>query len=112
MLKRSLVLMLLICDAAIPSEAPSEEGSRIMIMLETEIIPGKKLKGPPEEYKSDGNPKTIELVTLRPSDDGPSRVSEDGEVVFLRDPKAATNEFDALLEKAFDIRMARRREKT
>jgi hypothetical protein len=73
-------------------------------MLETKFVDGGKLKGSPHEYVADKDPNTIELVQLPKSDPGPSRVSSDGQVIFLtvadlRSRKAN----DALLEQAFDI---------
>jgi hypothetical protein len=81
--------------------------SRIMIMLETNIVPGKKLKGPPAEYKPDKDPNTIELVELPSSDTGPSRVSEDGQVIFVRDMRMTQKETKQLMDKAFDILVER-----
>jgi hypothetical protein len=84
--------------------------NRIMIMLETEIVPGKKLKGPASEYQHDADPNTIELVILGRDDPGPSRVSEDGEVIFQKGTRLSGDEVNALVEKAFDIREQREKE--
>lgn len=78
--------------------------SRLRIMLETKFVAGKQLKGPAAEYVDDKNPNTIELVALPKDDPGPSRVSADGQVIFLtqRDfRQQGANE--ALMEQAFDI---------
>jgi len=88
------------CLADEPAKAPR---SRITLMLETEVVEGRKLTGKPEEYVSDGNPNTIELVALPKGDPGPSRVSADGQVIFLTRADMRGEPNDALLQKAFDI---------
>jgi hypothetical protein len=80
-------------------------------MLDTKVVVGKKLKGPASEYQHDGNPNTIELVILGRDDPGPSRVSEDGEVIFQKGTRASEEEVHALVEKAFDIREQREKER-
>jgi hypothetical protein len=42
-----------------------------------------KIDVPPSEYKSDGDPDTLEIVVLTEPGDGPSRVSDDGEVIYV-----------------------------
>ena len=39
---------------------------------------------PASEYKSDDDPDTVEMVQITKPEDGESRISEDGEVIFLR----------------------------
>ena len=63
------------------------------------------LKGPAAEFKDDGDPMTIEIVFLTQKSDGPSRVSEDGEVIFLY--KASDETQQKLIARAFEIRLAR-----
>jgi hypothetical protein len=84
-----------------PAKAP---GPRIMLMLETKFVEGRKLQGPPEEYVPDKDPKSIELVQLPKGDPGPSRVSSDGQVIFLTVADVRSSKAnDALIEQAFDI---------
>lgn len=91
----------LACLADEPSKAPR---SRLTIMLQTKFVSGKKLKGPPEEYVDDKNPNTIELVALPKDDPGPSRVSADGQVIFLTQQDVRGHgPNEALMEQAFDI---------
>lgn len=101
-------------EPAKPADPPvaKPQGNRIMIMLQTNIVPGKKLKGPASEYQKDNDPNTIELVILGRDEPGPSRVSEDGEVIFQKGTRLSEGEIDALVEKAFDIREQREKEGT
>ena len=76
------------------------------LMAETKVLAVTSLTVPASQYKSDGDPATLEIVTLSKDSDGPSRVSEDGEVIFLN--HASKEEQSALIAKAFDIRARRR----
>jgi hypothetical protein len=71
-------------------------------MENTKISMRTKLPVPAHEYKSDGDPETLEIVYLDKKEDGPSRVSDDGEVVFLY--KASDRKEQALIDRAFEIR--------
>jgi len=91
----------IVCMADEPAKGPR---SRLLIMLQTQVVSGKKLNGPADEYVDDNNPNTIELVALPKNDTGPSRVSANGQVIFLTQKdlrSAAINE--ALMDQAFDI---------
>lgn len=98
------VLCLLGSTANAADKAAKAPRSRLLIMLETKFVSGHKLKGPPEEYKPDNNPNTIELVALPRSDEGPSRVSADGQVIFLNGTDLRSQSArDDLMNQAFDI---------
>jgi len=99
-------------EPAKPADAPAAKPprSRILIMLETKVVVGKKLTGPASEYQHDDDPNTVELVMLGRDDPGPSRLSEDGEVIFQKGKRASEDEIHALLDKAFDIREQREKE--
>jgi hypothetical protein len=75
------------------------------IFQQTKIAALTSLPVPASEYKGDGNPETLEIVFLEKKVDGPSRVSEDGEVIFLY--KASDKKQQELIGKAFEIRIAR-----
>ena len=79
---------------------------QLKLMVETKIIAVPELKGPASEYRSDGDPNTLELVFLSNKKDGPSRVSDDGEVIFLY--KASAGKQQELIRQAFEIRAVRR----
>lgn len=82
---------------------PQELNAKIVeLMVKTELNMRDGLDVPAAEYKSDGNPDTLELVMLKDKKDGPSRVSPDGEVIFLY--KASGKKQQALIEEAFALR--------
>ena len=92
---------------AFAAEPTEQEINRkvVELMQSTEMNMVADLDAPAAEYKSDGNPNTIEIVMLKNKKDGPSRVSEDGEVIFLY--KASDKKQQALITEAFKIRARR-----
>jgi hypothetical protein len=78
----------------------------LKLMQETKVLAVSELKVPASEYKADGDPATLEIVTLDKKSDGPSRVTDDGEVIFLNHP--SQKEQRDLIAKAFDIRARRK----
>jgi hypothetical protein len=104
-----LPLIALLLTAFAHAADPTAEQIRqlqVKLMVETKVIAVADLKGPASEYKSDGDPNTLEIVLLTNKQDGPSRVSDDGEVIFLY--KASQKEQQKLIEQAFKIRALRR----
>ena len=82
---------------------PQEINAKVVeLMQSTKMNMRMGLDVPAAEYKGDGDPDTIEIVMLDKKKDGPSRVSEDGEVIFLY--KASDKKQQALIEEAFQIR--------
>ncbi len=79
---------------------------KVDMMIHTREIAVTNLSVPASQYKSDGDPDTLEIVFLTKPEDGPSRVSDDGEVIFLNNPTG--QEQQDLINKAFDIRVQRR----
>ncbi len=77
---------------------------RVKIMEETKVIAVMDIEGPSTSFKDDGDPNTLEIVFLSKRSDGPSRVSSDGQVVFLY--KASDKLQSELIGKAFDLRVA------
>jgi len=94
----------LIVLAAEPS-AQALAQKKGQLMQTTQIAAVTELTVPSREYKSDGDPETLEVVFLDSKKDGPSRVSEDGEVIFLY--KASDRKQQALIDRAFEIRARR-----
>lgn len=87
--------------AAEPTE--KELYAKIVELMEsTKMNMRMGLDVPAAEYKGDGDPDTIEIVMLDKKKDGPSRVSEDGEVIFLY--KASDKKQQELITEAFAIR--------
>ena len=84
--------------------AESADELRNRILMQTKVVV-TELSVPAREYKGDGDPNTLEIVYLTKKSDGPSRVSDDGEVIFLF--KASDNTQQQLISRAFEIRIAR-----
>jgi hypothetical protein len=100
-----LTLSAILLAAAAHAAEPTAEQVRelqVKLMIETQVIAVPELKGPASEYKSDGDPNTLEIVFLTRKQDGPSRVSDDGEVIFLY--KASEKEQQKLIQQAFKIK--------
>jgi hypothetical protein len=85
------------------AETPEEMHNRIL--EQTKVVAVMALKVPASEYKGDGDPNTLEVVFLSKKSDGPSRVSDDGEVIFLYKPSDDVRQ--KLIGRAFEIRLAR-----
>jgi hypothetical protein len=72
------------------------------LMTETKVTARMGITSSVKDFKSDGNPNTLEIVFLESSVPGANTVSEDGEVVFLYE---ASNELQSkLIGQAFQIR--------
>lgn len=79
-----------------------------LLVRERRMFVSRRLGGlttPAAEYKDDGDPTTLEIVFLTKKADGPSRVSDNGEVIFLY--KASDETQQKLITRAFEIRIAR-----
>jgi hypothetical protein len=99
-----MVLALTAIGAAVTAFADSAAELRNRILTQTKVVV-TQLTMPAMEYKGDGDPNTLEIVFLTKKSDGPSRVSEDGEVIFLY--KASDKTQQQLISHAFEIRIAR-----
>ena len=101
-----LVIVALLASASCFAETAAEIRTRVL--TQTKLAYTSELKVPVAEYKGDGDPTTLEIVSLKSAEDGPSRVSDDGEVIFLAkadiDDKTLTQ---SLFRRAFEIRIAR-----
>lgn len=87
------------------AETPDELRTRILRDTKLNLVAAEALPVPAGQYKGDGNPTTLEVVILNKKSDGPSRVTEDGEVIFLY--KASDKLQQQLIQRAFEIRIAR-----
>jgi hypothetical protein len=89
-----------ICFAETPEEI------RTRVLTQTKVVYTTDLRVPVAEYKGDGDPMTLEIVDLGDSEQ--SRVSDDGEVIFLSKPDAGRKPIlDRLFKRAFELRIAR-----
>lgn len=95
------ILLSTVVVAAEPTEAQLN-AKKVELMQGTKVAARMGLEEPAAEYKSDGDPDTLEIVFLDKKKDGPSRVSEDGEVIFLY--KASDKKQSELIDQAFTIR--------
>jgi hypothetical protein len=95
------VLLATVVFAAEPTEAQLS-AKKVELMESTKIAARMGLEGSAADFKSDGDPDTLEIVFLDKKKDGPSRVSDDGEVIFLY--KASDKKQSELIDQAFTIR--------
>ena len=101
-----LVTLLILPLPLLASDAQTDTAAlRAKIMEETKLVAVMDIEGPSNSFKDDGDPNSLEVVFLSKRSDGPSRVSPDGEVVFLY--KASDDLQSELIGKAFDLRVAR-----
>jgi hypothetical protein len=85
---------------------PADMGAaKTQLTLDTRLIAVTNLSVPADEYVSK-EPDALEIVFLSKPEDGGSRVSDDGNVVFLSKDASETTQQD-LTSQAFDIRMKR-----
>lgn len=103
----NLLLALLLPSAALQAADPPTDRAALKakIMESTEVIGVMDIEGSSTDYKDDGDPNTLEIVFLSKRSDGPSRVSSNGEVVFLY--KASEDQQSELIGQAFEIRIER-----
>ena len=104
-MKLALAVLGLLLGGTVGAAEPSSDALRQLqakLMIETTIVAVADFNGPPSEFKSDGDPNTLELVFLSNKKDGPNRVSDDGEVIFLY--RASDRQQQGLIKKAFEIR--------
>lgn len=78
---------------------------RMRLFEQTRIVAVTGLPGPASEFQDDGDPDTLQIVFLERISDGPSRVSKNGEVIFLY--RASEETQQKLIAEAFEIRLAR-----
>jgi hypothetical protein len=77
-------------------------------MEKTKVAAVSEYSGSPAEYKSDGDPETLEIVFMPKKKGLASSVSEDGEVIFLVG-KVKDSEQSRLINMAFCLRVRARR---
>jgi hypothetical protein len=96
-----------VASLSVASVANAEVSDEVRnrILKETQVIAVMELAVPAAEYKGDNDPNTLEIVFLKKKKDGPSRISDDGEVIFLYKASDATQQ--ELIARSFEIRFAR-----
>jgi len=102
-----LSALLLLTSALWASTPPTDAAAlKAHLMETTKVIAVMGIDGSSTDFKDDGDPDTLQIVFLSKKSDGPSRVSPNGEVIFLY--KASDTQQSELIGKAFDMRVARR----
>jgi hypothetical protein len=107
-MKGMAIGLLLAAVTAVAGE-PDQKALKDMIaklMTETKIVEVMSINVPASQYKPDLDANTLQIVFLNKKRDGPSRVSDDGKVIFLYN--ASNEEQSALIDHAFEIRARRR----
>jgi hypothetical protein len=100
-----IIAMWLALGISASSHGESGDELRNRILTQTKVVVVTALTVPAHEYKGDGDPNNLEIVFLTDKADGPSRVSDDGKVIFLY--KASEKTQQQLISRAFEIRIAR-----
>jgi hypothetical protein len=100
-----LLLLSPLLAAAAEPDAKALHDMVLKLMQETKVRAVMDLTVPASQYKADDDPSTLEIVELDKKSDGPSRVTDDGEVIFMN--HASEKERTTLIAKAFDIRARR-----
>ena len=102
-----LLALLLPIFALQAAEPPTDPAAlRAHLMETTKVVAVMDIGGPSTDFKDDGDPDSLQIVFLSKKSDGPSRISPDGEVIFLY--KADDDLQSKLIGQAFDLRVARR----
>ena len=105
-LNKFLFALILGTSSAHAADQASDRAAvKVKIMEATKLIAVMDITGPSVNFKDDGDPNTLEVVFLSKKSDGPSRVSPDGQVVFLY--KASDELQSKLIDQAFEIRVTR-----
>jgi hypothetical protein len=91
---------------SVHAETPDEIRTRILMHTKMNYVRVESLSVPVSQYKGDGDPTTIEVLMLSTDSDGPSRVSDDGEVIILHD-KDSKELMRQLIQRALEIKIAK-----
>jgi hypothetical protein len=105
-LAASIVLICALMTGAAVAERTADDirQLKIHLMMTTKTIAVPNLSVPADKYVPDGDPDTLEVVFLTKPEGGPSRVTDDGEVIFIQHGTSEQEQQD-LINKAFDIRV-------
>ena len=104
-MRRLLLAAVILIAIPVQAAEPTAEDVRRMkvkLMEETKINAVFELRVAAKDYKPSDDSTTLDIVFLKRREDGPSRVSDDGRVIFLY--KASDKTEQALFDQAFEIR--------
>ena len=98
------LVSLLALAGAHATEPSTEQFQKMLVkvMAETKVNAKMGLRGTVKDFKSDGDPRTLEIVFLESRVPGANTVSEDGEAIFLFEPSEEVQQ--KLIGQAFEIR--------
>lgn len=98
---RSAAIPLAIVFASAAAQAETENQCKVRLMETTKLVAvqGDAVPG----FAPDADPGSLEIVFLTKPEQGSSRVSEDGQVIYLNN--ATDREQQDLTMQAFDIRV-------
>lgn len=99
----TVAMPLTVATAKDTNDCPLTNKDLADIGISTKIIAVPEIAVPASQYKSDGDADTLELVFLKDKSDGQSRVSDDGEIIFLQG-KVKDKTQQELFTQAFYIR--------
>ena len=112
-MKWTIAGAILVCCVGIASMSIGEPAVsdptqlKLQLMKITQVVAVTNFLGSSDKFVPDNDPDTLQIVFLTKPEYGPSRVSDDGEVIFLS-PGTTDNEQSNLIGKAFDLRVQRR----
>jgi hypothetical protein len=107
MFKPGFISIVLLASTAFAAD-PTDEQIRqlkLKLMQKTKVDFVPHIDVSPAEFKGMADPNVLEIVILDRRKDGPSRVTDDGRIIFLY--HATDKEQTALIDRAFDIRARR-----
>lgn len=108
-MKKLVTATVAVATASVVAAEPTPQELAKMqktLMAETSVVAQMGSEVPIKDFKSDGNPKTLQIVFLEKKEAGMNSVSEDGEVIFLFE---ASDEVQSkLIGKAFELRARHR----
>ena len=100
---------LLLAAVCLPASAETEVELRTRVISALRVVEARPATELAAQYRGDGNPQTIEVVYLRGESQGPSRVSEDGQVVYLARRESTSKHWEKFLNRAFEIHFRKAR---
>jgi hypothetical protein len=105
---RVAVVAILLCSAGFSAARANDTDQQklLQLMQITKVIMIPHSTVPANKFVADNDPNSLEVVFLNSAAEGPSHVSDDGQVIFL-DPDAADDVQQALIMQALEIRIKR-----
>ena len=90
-------------------EAETEVELRTRVISALRIVEVRPAPALAARYLGDADPRTIEVVRLHERGDGPSRVSQHGQVVYLGIGESTSKHREMHLNRAFEIHFRKAR---